>query len=279
LITMKPVIYFYLPVFNEQDTVGVFLYSLSEMMRNIRLEYEVFLTLDGCTDDSAQVVEPYMRRMPLRVTQNHQRVGYGKSFYDTVNKVISKSGNPKRDFFLVLDADFTCDPAILNQISPQIERNADVIFPNRSGGWMKGIPLLRKIAYRLASPVLRFRGVEVKENSDLLSSFRGCRVHLLRRNMARLKALDQMGPGISPAACTAVFSIALLKAARNLTLIDLNSRKLRRRKSRFKLFSLLQFLLFSKEITAAAAAVERQPARPRRPRRYSNKHRERSSKL
>ena len=276
---MKPIIYFYLPVFNEQDTVGVFLYRLSEVMKSIKLDYEVFLTLDACTDDSAEVVEPYMRRMPLRITQYQKRMGYGKSLYKTVSKVASKSSNPKRDFFLVLDADFSSDPGILNQMSAQIERNADIFSPNRSRGWMKGISLVRKIAYRLARPILRLRGIEVKENSDLLCSFRGCRVQLLRRNMARLKTLDKMGPEISPAACIAVFSLAMLNIARKPVLVDLNNKKMRRRKSRFELFRLLRFLLFSKEITAAAVPVEQPPTRPRPPRRYSNKRRERSSKI
>ena len=276
---MKPVIYFYLPVFNEQDTVGVFLYRLSEVMKNFKLGYEVFITLDGCTDDSAEVVEPYMRRMPLRVTHNQPRVGYGKSLYETISKVLAKSSNPKRDFFLILDADFTYDTGILNQMSAQIERNVDIFFPNRSSGRMKGVAAARRIAHKLARPILRFRGIEVKVNSDLLATFRGCRVQLLRRNMARLKALAGMGPEISPAACTAVFSLALMNDARSFGLIDLNDRKLRRRESRFELFSLLRFLLFSREIAEAAAEIEQQPAKPRQPRRYSNKKGERSSKI
>jgi len=275
---MKPIIYFYIPVFNEQDTVGVILYRLSEVMKKIRLDYEVFLTLDGCTDDSAEVVEPYMKRMPLRVTQKQRRVGYGKSLYDTVSKVAAKSGNPKRDFFLVLDADFTCDPGILDQMEAQIERNADIIFPDRSGKWIKSVPLVRKIAYRLAGPILRFRGIKVKENSDLLASFRGCRVQLLRRSMIRLKALAEMGPKISPAACMVIFSIALLNVARNLVTVDPDGRKLRRRTGRFGFFNLLWFVLFNKELPKAAAEIEQQPPRPRRHRRYSNKKRGHSSK-
>lgn len=276
---MKPVIYFYIPVFNEQDTVGVFLYRLSEVMKNLRMEYEIFLTLDGCTDNTAEVVQPYMRWLPLRVTHNQRRKGYGKSLYETVSKVAAKSSNPKRDFLLILDADFTYDPGILNQMWAQIERNTDIFFPSRSRGWMKGVPVARRIAHRLVRPILRFRGIKMKENFNLLAAFRGCRVQLLRRRMEQLKAFAKMGPEISPAACKAVFSLALLNAARNRVLIELNNRKPRRRKSRFELFSLLRFLLFSREITAAAAEIEQRPPRPRRPRRYSNKKGKHSSKI
>ncbi len=276
---MKPVIYFYLPVFNEQDTVGIFLYRLSEVMRNLRLAYEVFITLDECTDDSAEVVEPYMRRMPLRFIHNQHRVGYGKSLYETIKKVAAKSSNPKRDFFLVLDADFTYDPGILKQMSARIERNMDVFFPSRSSSRMKGVTVARRIAHKLVRPILRFRGIEVKENFDMLATFRGCRVRLLHRNMARLKALAEMGPEISPAACAAVFSLALMRDARNLVLIDLDNKKLRRHKSRFKLFSLLRFLLFGRGVVTASAEIEQQPAGHRQPRRYSNKKGKHSSNI
>jgi len=278
-LNVKPTIYFYLPVLDEQQTVGIFLYRLGEVMRNSRLDYEVFLTLDGCTDDSAAVVEPYLKRMPLRVTHNEKRLGYGKSLLETINRVVSQSANPKRDFFLVMDADFSLDPLILNDMLDGIERNVDFYHSDRLSEGKKSLSPSKRLAHRFARSILRFRGVRTGQEPDYFSTLRGCRVHLLRCNLERLKPLGKLGPGVQPAASALVLLLALYRSARNPARIKIQERKLRRRKSRFALLALLRYLLFGKEIISTAAAPEAAPENPRPPRRrYSNKKRRRSSK-
>ncbi|OGF96983.1 MAG: hypothetical protein A2Z86_10820 [Candidatus Glassbacteria bacterium GWA2_58_10] len=276
---MKPTIYFYLPVLDEQQTVGVFLYRLGEVMRDSRLDYEVFLTLDGCTDDSAAVVEPYLKRMPLRVTHNEKRLGYGKSLLDTVNRVASQSANPKRDFFLVMDADFSLDPLILNDMLDGMERNVDFYTSDRFSAGAKSVSLSKRLAQRFARTILHFRGAQAGREPDYFSTLRGCRLHLLRRNLERLKPLGELGPGVQPAAAALVLLLALYRGARNPARIKIQEKKLRRRKSRFALLALLRWLLFGRQIVSTAAAPEAAPESTRPPRRrYPNKNRRRSSK-
>ena len=277
---MKPKIFFYVPVYNEQETIGVFLYRLSQVMKKLRLEYEIFLTLDGCEDDSAEVVAPYLRLLPVRVVHNEQRNGYGKCLFQAVKQVVGASDNPKRDFFLILDADFSCDPNFLLDMSSLIERNADLCSVDRLSRRNSNIPFFERILQLFCWLVLRFRGIDLSRNLDLLTTFRGCRVQLARLNLKRLEVLAQLGPKVPPAACGLTFVYALLGRARNFRQIQVSCRKPRRRRKQSALLALVKFLLLDKTLSEIKSRKEKSPPGPKRPRkRYSNKTLHDSSKV
>ncbi|HUU27760.1 MAG TPA: glycosyltransferase family 2 protein [archaeon] len=278
---MKPMIHLFVPVYNEQDTVGILLYRVSEIMKKLRLEYEVLLVLDGCTDDSPEVVAPYLKIMPLRVIQYERRAGYARSLFAAIKRVTRQSKNPKRDFFLILDADFSYDPSYLGKMAAQIERNVDLYSGNRFMVAGEKGPLRSRLVHKLAGLILRLRKVDLNPGLDLLTTFRGCRVHLLRSNFTRLMVLEELGPEVPPAACALAFLWLLYKQAANFGQLEISEKKMRRRKSRPAFWSLFRFLLFSKKLTASAEEIERPPAARRKPRgrRYSNKARIDSSKV
>jgi hypothetical protein len=242
---MKPKIYFYVPVFNEQETVGILLYRIGEVMKNLRFEYQVLLTLDACTDESPEVVGQYLKVMPLSVTDNEQRRGYGASLLEAVKLVIAESENPKRDFFLVVDGDFANDPSYMTEMVQHIDRNVDFYTGNRLQSGQK-IPSLRKrLALSLARFILRLRRVEPGAGADLLTTFRGARVQLLRRNSRSLEMLDALGPGTPPPASALLLLLILSQHSRKTMEIPIAEKSIRRRSSRFRFLSLLRFLIFS----------------------------------
>jgi glycosyltransferase involved in cell wall biosynthesis len=161
-------------------------------MSEVGLEYEVHLTLDACTDDSAEVVEPYLKKLPLFVTHHQQRKGYGKCLSEAIRKVSGTSQNPKRDYFVVLDADFSVDPVEIKEMAPGIERNVVLYLPDRLSASRNRVRLIKRFANRLAANILRRRGIEFSAGIDLLSTVRACRVQHLRRNMPRLDALNSL---------------------------------------------------------------------------------------
>lgn len=282
---MKPMIFIFLPVFNEQETIGVLLYRISEIMRKLRLEYEVLVILDGCTDDSPEVVAPYLNIMPLRVVHYDQRAGYGKSLLEAIKRVTSQSQNPKRDFFIILDADFSHDPAYLGEMYSRIESNVDLYCGNRFFG-TEARPGLRQTFMQFAAgAILRLRGVELKPGFDLLNTFCGCRVNILRQYFHRLQVLEKMGPEIPPAACGLTLLLLLYRGAKVIEQLPLKGKKLRQRGSRPSFWAVIRFLLFSKVFLIPADEVQDIPAIPARNtrrtrrKRYSNKPHTDSSKL
>ncbi|HLA38997.1 MAG TPA: glycosyltransferase [Candidatus Glassbacteria bacterium] len=274
---MKPIIYFYLPVYDEQETVGVLLYRLSEVMRDLRFDYEVHLTLDGCSDDSAEVVEPYLKRIPLRVVHNSTRLGYGKCLLDAIKRVLNESTNPRRDYFIVLDADFSLDPGLVSSMAAGIDRNVDLYLPHRFGAGRKGHRLAKWLAHLVAGRILRLRGFKRAAGLDLFTGLRACRVGHLRRSLKQLEALGSFGPGIHPSACSALLLLALANNVRHEVVIEVAERKKRRRESRFSWWPNLRFAMKINLVKEETAKVEQAPQRPRQGRRRSNKYRRRPS--
>jgi glycosyltransferase involved in cell wall biosynthesis len=251
-------IYFYIPVRNEQGTAGVMLYRLMESMRAVDMEYEVHLTLDGCTDDSAEVVEPYLKKLPLTVTHNQSRLGYGKCLYEAIRKASAASQNPKRDFFVILDADFSVDPAEIKEMAPGIERNVVLYLPDRLSPAKNGIGLIKRIANKLADKLLRRRGAKFPENIDLLSTVRACRIQHLRRNMSRVDALGALPANTPPAVSGAMLYMSLHDNSKKTEVLEMREQRMTRRKSRFSLFGVLRNLMFSSLVEKAIFEPERE---------------------
>ena len=280
---MKPKIYFYIPVFNEQETVGILLYRLREVMQTLRYEYTVLLTLDGCSDETPDVVTPYFQLMPIRVVDHPKRIGYGKSLWKAISQVTRESVNPKRDFFLILDADFTQDPALLREMSGQIERNVEFCFGNRftEGQSVRG--LRKRLANLLVTQLLRLRGTRLKTKTDLFTTLRGCRVQLLHRKLKQLQKLNLCGPDVPPAVVAMLLLLLLSKEARKFYEVRFTEKIFRRRASRFRIFPLLKFTLFGELLNTDLPRKESDVVPVRRStghRRYhSNKRRPDSSKV
>lgn len=247
---MKPKIFFFVPVFNEQETVGILLYRISQIMKKLRYDYQVILTLDACTDESPLVTETYLKVMPLRVIDHETRKGYGASLNEAIRVVLEESENPKRDFFMIVDGDFAVDPTYLEEMSQQIERNVDLYTGNTLDGTGR-LGLKKRLAHWLTRKVLAMRGREPDTGTDLLTTFRGCRVHLLKRVENELAALDRLRPSDPPQAASLIFLKAILPHSRKFMELAVAERVIRRRPGRFSLFRLLRFLLFTDLLTAA----------------------------
>ncbi len=250
-------IYFYIPVRDEQGTAGVLLYRLMETMRGVDMEYDVHLTLDGCTDDSQQVVEPYMKKLPLKVTRNDSRLGYGKCLHKAIRKVNEISQNPKRDYFMVLDADFSVDPAEIKEMAAGIERNVVLYVPDRLSMPRNRIGLAKRSANAVAARLLRGRGAKFPEHIDLLSTVRACRVQHLRRNLPRMEALAALPKTAPPAVSGALLYLALQDNSKKTEVLEIREQRMSRRKSRFSLFSVIRHLLFGAALETATGGSGR----------------------
>ena len=255
-VKVKPLIYFFIPVHNEQATVGVLLYRLIQVMREIDMEYEVYLTLDGCTDDSVEVVEPYLKKLPLIVTQHAKRIGYARCLAEAIRKISGVSQNPKRDFFMVLDADFSFDPIELKEMAPGIERNTVLYLPDRMSVSNNKIGMAKRMANRMAKRVLRKRGADFPKGIDLLSTVRACRIHHLRRNMPRLEALNMLDADAPPAVSGALLYLALQDNSKKTDVVSVREQRMRRGADRFSLIGTLRRLMFSRAVPRAIEQFE-----------------------
>jgi len=73
------VIYVCIPAHDEAATIGVLLWKTRKVLNEFGRDFRLVVHDDASGDDTAQVLERYMRTLPLTVLRSEQRIGYGRS--------------------------------------------------------------------------------------------------------------------------------------------------------------------------------------------------------
>lgn len=222
-------IYFCIPSYNEEHTVGVVLWKLRQEMAEFQRDYQILLLDDASTDSTTEVLEPYARVLPLTVLKHERRLGYASCLRELLDEAVRRSTYPKRDAVVVLQADFTEDPADAVTLIKRLEGGADVVttaargdgrHPSRIHGWVT----------RLTSYVAR-RGAPTENGGDPLLGMRAYRVVTLRRALEDSKLLD----GTDGPLANARLLSAVAPHARRIEEVEVDVRYDRRfRTSRFR---------------------------------------------
>jgi hypothetical protein len=178
------VIYICIPAHNEERTIGVVLWKIRQVMANFPRDYQILVANDGSSDKTADVLEPYLRVLPLSVLQLQQRRGYAPALELLLREAVRRAEYPKRDVIVTMQADFTEDPDHLTALLKRIEAGADVVCTNTS--LPEKAPRAQRWARRIGRALMGRRRWPA-EVTDPLSGFRAYRVHTVR------KALEQVG--------------------------------------------------------------------------------------
>jgi hypothetical protein len=124
------VIYICIPAHNEERTIGVLLWKIRQVLADFPRDYQILVANDGSSDDTAEVLGPYQRVLPLTVVRIEKRGGYANALELLVREAVRRAEYPKRDVIVTLQADFTDDPAELTPMLKKIEAGADVVCAN-----------------------------------------------------------------------------------------------------------------------------------------------------
>jgi len=173
------VIYICIPAHNEEQTAGVLLWKIRQVMSEFRRDYEVLFLDDGSTDRTHEVVAQYTQVLPLTLLRNDKRAGHGASLERLLREAIQRCAYPRRDIVVTLQADFTDEPLAIPGMVKKMEGGADlVVATQRPNGarlplamrWIRrGLPWLER-RYKLPDTI-----------SDPISGLRAYRVGLLKR--------------------------------------------------------------------------------------------------
>lgn len=250
-------IYFCIPSYNEEHTVGVVLWKIRQEMAEFQRDYQILLLDDASTDSTLEVLEPYARVLPLTVLRHEKRLGYAACLRELLDEAVRRSTYPKRDAAVVLQADFTEDPAEAVTLIKRLEGGADVVttvargegrHPSRAHAWVS----------RLSGYFAR-RGAPAENGGDPLLGMRAYRVTTLRRALEDRKLLL----GTDGPLANASLLNAVAPHARRIEEVEVNVRYDRRfRTSRFSTTARLRELaryVRSREPVAAAGAGAASP--------------------
>lgn len=185
--TRLPVIYVCIPTHNEATTIGVLLWKTRKVLDEFDRPFEVIVHDDASTDDTTEVLERYKRTLPLTVIHSERQIGYGPSVEALLRYVQRKAAYPKRDCAVVMQGDFTEDPADIVPLVKTLEGGADIVAGCVSGE-QEVMPRPVKVVRWIAAVALR--GVVAKAPvSDPLAGLRAYRVIVLKKAL-RDRPLD-----------------------------------------------------------------------------------------
>jgi hypothetical protein len=177
-------IYLCIPAHNEEQTVGVVLWKIRQVLTEFPRDYQILVADDASTDRTADVLAPYARVLPLTVLRTRERRGYAASLELLLREAVKRSPYPRRDAIVTLQADFTDEPEDIVPLVKRIEQGADIVG---------GTPASTQRPELLDRWLLRWQRrmlqrFEWPENAgDPLSGFRAYRVSVIKR------ALDDAG--------------------------------------------------------------------------------------
>lgn len=172
-------IYFCIPTYNEERTVGVLLWKIRQVMAEFPRDFQILVVNDASTDATAEVLAPYERVLPLTVFHNEERRGYAASLEMMLTEAVRRSDYPRRDVVITLQADFTEEPDEIPSLVKRIEGGADVVT---TSAVLKTTDAPRSVRWtrKLLSFLIR-RGHWPEGITDPLSGFRAYRIITLKK--------------------------------------------------------------------------------------------------
>jgi glycosyltransferase involved in cell wall biosynthesis len=220
-------IYVCIPSYNEAPTIGLLLWKVRQVFAGFSREYQLLVLDDGSDDATAEVLERYVRVLPLTVTRHKERRGYAGSMEELLRQAVERTDRPKRDSAILMHADFAHGPNFIPDLVRRIESGADIVVAQ---GKLEGERSRVRRLLRRVAPVLLRGAISVPGVSDVVSGFAIFRLVTLR-NAFRAKS----GPLLSTqgwAANAELYDRTARHARRVETIAAVERQDLRQRPSR-----------------------------------------------
>jgi len=189
------VIYYCLPAFNEEQTIGLTLYKIKEVMEDINKNFKIITLDDGSTDNTWETIKTYGKLLPITPIRNETRKGIGYCLKRLIQMVTDDSKYPGRDIMVTIEADFTYDPSAISAMIRSIEEGYDVVVASGyiKGGEVRDAPTRVRLATTFLHFLLR-NLYAIDHIGDYMSMFRAYRVTAIKNLSLKLddNALDFM---------------------------------------------------------------------------------------
>jgi glycosyltransferase involved in cell wall biosynthesis len=172
------VIYFCVPTRDEAATVGLVLWKIRQVLNESRREYQLLVGDDASSDATTDVLAPYAKVLPISVFRSEQPIGYAATVERLLREALERSDRHKRDVAILWPADYTMDPAELEEFLKKLDSGADLVVGESivAGEPDRGRRLVRRWASRLLGSRVRVPGVR-----DVVSGIAAMRLVALRQ--------------------------------------------------------------------------------------------------
>lgn len=232
-----------IPVHNEAATIGPLLWKIRKTFTDpeFRRDFRVIVFDDGSTDGTAEALQRYDKALPLTVLRSTKQLGYGVAVDRLLRHVVDDCAYPKRDPVLVMQADFTEEPASAAQLVRIVEGGADIVGSHEdeasAGARPKGLRWARRAVPWVLGGAHRRAPV-----ADPLNGFRAYRVIVVKKAL-RENPETSLCTATEPWAANLELLARLVPHARRIEDIETNVRHASRsRASRFEAMPTLKVL-------------------------------------
>lgn len=167
-----------LPAYNEAESLPPLLERLALTALGERLT--VWVVDDGSTDGTADVAARGVPGLQVNLVSHAVNLGLGQAVQSGLRAALEVA--EADDVVVVMDADDTHDPRLIQLLRRAVADGADVAICSRfvDGGDDSTAPAFRRLLSRAAAVLFR-RVLRVDTVHDFTSGFRAYRVSLLRR--------------------------------------------------------------------------------------------------
>lgn len=170
-------LYICIPSRNEAATVGLLLWKVRQVMASAPREYQLLVCDDASTDDTAVMLAPYAKVLPLTVLRQPRPLGTERAVERLLRHAASLSDRPRRDALVLLRADFLHDPSTIPELLRKFDSGADLVVAESRGD---GAPSRGQRWLRRFAPVLLRGRVRVAGVRDTVSGFLAMRLSVAR---------------------------------------------------------------------------------------------------
>jgi hypothetical protein len=172
-------IYVCIPAHNEARTAGLVLWKVRQVFTEFPREYQLLVCDDASTDGTAELLAGYAKVLPMSVVTHRERQGYARSLEELLRLALQRTDRPRRDCAIVLHADFSHSPEVMEEMVRRLESGTDVVVAEHLAE--RGTaPRLERWARRWAPRLLRLPGVR-----DTVSGFIALRLIVWRQVQRR----------------------------------------------------------------------------------------------
>lgn len=172
-------IYICVPSHNNAKTVGLLLWKVRQVLAEQPREYQLLVANDGSDDATDEVLAAYAKVLPMTVTTYRASRGYAATVEELLRQALRATDRPKRDYAILLNADFSVSPAVLPDLIKGMESGADLVIGEATG---RHLSLPRRLVQRSSRWLLR-PGLKIPGVNDLLSGVCAIRLVTLRRSL------------------------------------------------------------------------------------------------
>jgi len=166
-----------IPVYNEAPTIGVLLWRIRKVFRDVPRDYEIVVYDDGSTDATAETLKPYADVLPLTILGGTQHLGYAHAVNALCRHAARNTRYARRDALILLQGDFTDQPEDIPELVKRFEGGADLVIVERdlAARAPDAVRRLSRVAPWVLKPFVTLPGI-----SDPFGAFRLMRISTVR---------------------------------------------------------------------------------------------------